>query len=88
MCGSTDTWAVIKILIPCIIFFHTQLLIELGHTISDVGSWHMITEVCFQSQSILCGIFGEQGGTMIGFSQNSLGFVCCSTSQSWYNTPI
>jgi hypothetical protein len=85
MCGSKDKWEVVKILIFCISFFCMQLFTEIGRAISDVGSWHMITVVWFQSQSSLCGIFGEQGGTVIGFSQNSLGLACHSTFQSWYN---
>jgi hypothetical protein len=60
MFGSTDKWTVIKILISLACFFHTQLFTELGHAISDVGSWHMIKEVWFQSHSSLCGICGEK----------------------------
>jgi hypothetical protein len=57
MCGSIDKWTVIKIFISLTNFFHTflsWLFTELGHSISDAGSWHMITEALFQSHGI-CG---------------------------------
>jgi len=72
--GSTGEWTVIKIFISLTSFFHTQLFTELGHAISDVGSWHMITEVWFQSHSTLCGICCEKKWYSHRFLSKHFGF--------------